>query len=51
MKTFNISFTEQELNIIGQALNQAPYGVVAPIVASINKQIQEQLREAPVDGT
>lgn len=40
--TFTISFTEQELQVLGQVLAQGPYGAVAPLFDKINRAIIEQ---------
>ena len=48
--TFTISFTAQELEIIGQALAQAPYGVVVGLVNKINQQIAEQQKPLEEDA-
>ncbi len=42
--TFKIELTQEQLNVIGQALGHAPYRVVAPIITAIDKQVQEQLK-------
>lgn len=36
-----LTFTAEQLTIIDQALQQMPYGVVAPLIANINAQIQK----------
>ena len=36
-----ITITEEQLAIIDRALAQMPYGVVAPLVAEINRQLAE----------
>jgi hypothetical protein len=35
-----LTFTPQELAVINKALMLAPYGEVAPVVHSINQQLQ-----------
>jgi hypothetical protein len=40
-----LTFTPQELAVINRALMLAPYGEVAPVVQSINKQLQEKKDE------
>ena len=37
-----LQFTEQQLLIIDKALQQMPYGMVAALIAEINKQISAQ---------
>lgn len=39
MKTFTITLTEQDLNVIGVALGDAPYKAVIQTIQSINQQI------------
>lgn len=41
-KTYTIELTESHLHVISAALMNGPYGAVAPVVAHINAQIQEQ---------
>lgn len=48
--TFSFIFTEQELQIIGQALAQGPYAVVAPLIAKLNQTIAEQQKEEMKDA-
>lgn len=36
-----ITITEEQLAIIDRALAQMPYGMVAPLVAEINRQLAE----------
>lgn len=37
-----LELSEQHVTIIGQALGNAPYNVAAPVLAEIQKQINEQ---------
>jgi hypothetical protein len=37
-----LTLTPQELAVINRALMLAPYGEVAPVVQSINKQLQDK---------
>jgi hypothetical protein len=41
MQTMPINFTQDELKIIDQALQQIPYYAAKPIIDNINKQIQD----------
>jgi hypothetical protein len=41
MIMITLTFTQQELTAINRALMLAPYGEVAPVVHSINQQIQK----------
>lgn len=36
-----LTFTEEQLAIIDKALAQMPYGLVAPLVHEINRQLNE----------
>lgn len=45
--TVTLTFTEQEMKVINDALMKAPFGEVAPVINSINKQIQEQIKNEP----
>lgn len=46
-----IDFTLKELQILDKALQQMPYYLAAPVIASINKQISEQqkIMDTPVE--
>lgn len=44
--TFKITLTAQQLDIIGKLLGEAPYRIVAPIVQTINQQIEQQTMAA-----
>lgn len=39
-----LELSEQHIAVIGQALGQAPYNVAAPVIAELQKQINEQKR-------
>lgn len=45
MKTYNLQLTEQELNIVYNALLQRPYGEVAALIVNIQKQITQTNEE------
>jgi len=40
MQTVTLTLNQQELAVISKALMLAPYGEVAPVINSINQQIQ-----------
>lgn len=42
-QTFKFEFTEKDLMVLNQTLPEHPYKLVAPLLAKINQQIQEQL--------
>ena len=39
---FTLIFTEQQLMVLNQALQDLPFKLAAPLFESINKQIKEQ---------
>lgn len=39
--TYNLIFTEQQLMILNQALQELPFKLAAPLFESINTQIRE----------
>ena len=39
---FTLTFTEQQLMVLNQALQDLPFKLAAPLFESINKQIKEQ---------
>ena len=41
MNEYTLKFTEQELNLVLDALADKPYKTSAPIISSISKQLQE----------
>lgn len=45
MTSYTVTLTQQELQIVGQALAQLPYNQVAPLMAKLQQQVDEQ--EAP----
>lgn len=49
MKSFTITLTEQDLNVIGIALGDAPYKEVAKTIQSINQQINQPKPEVVKD--
>lgn len=44
-----LSLTDEQLAIIDRALSQMPYGMVAPLVVEINRQIAAA-KPAPIEG-
>jgi hypothetical protein len=40
MKTVTLTFTQEQLQVLNAALGEVPYRVAAPLIASINSQIQ-----------
>jgi len=44
-KTMNITFTEQELSIVLNALAQRPFAEVFPLIGKIQQEAQQQLKE------
>lgn len=45
MNTFTLVFTDQELNVIFEALQERPYREAAPVIDSIRMQIQAAQEE------
>lgn len=41
MMKISIQFTKEQLNVIDQALQQAPYYVAEPLIRHINAEIQK----------
>ena len=46
-KKFTLSLTEAELNTIFTKLADAPFKDVAPVIGSIQQQLQQQQQPAP----
>jgi hypothetical protein len=46
MNKTQLSFTADELKVLNAALVEAPYRLAAPLIASINRQIQEEFDRA-----
>ena len=42
MKLITISFTQEQLQVLNTALLEIPYKLAAPLISSINSQIQRQ---------
>lgn len=42
-RTFTITFTQQQLQVINMALGEIPFKHAAPLVDHINTEIQKQL--------
>ena len=40
-----LELTQEQLQIIGAALSELPYRLAAPVIAEINRQIEEQEKE------
>lgn len=48
-KEFDLKVTQEELQIIGKALDERPFKEAAPLIQKLNQQIQTQMRPvAPV---
>lgn len=51
MKTLTLAFTQEQLQVLNTALLEVPYRLAAPLISSINSQIQQQFQreddEAP----
>jgi hypothetical protein len=44
---FHLVFTEEQLSVIDQTLQAAPYRVAAPLIAEINRQLQALRDRSP----
>lgn len=42
MNLVALSFTQEQLHVLNSALVEIPYRVAAPLIASINSQLQQQ---------
>jgi hypothetical protein len=49
MKPINLSFTQEQLQILNTALLEVPYRLAAPLISSINSQIQQQFNQREDD--
>jgi hypothetical protein len=49
MKTITLTLTQEQLHILNAALGDVPYRVAAPLIASINSQIQRQFDQREDD--
>ena len=49
MKTITLTFTQEQLQVLNAALGDVPYRVAAPLIASINSQIQQQFNQREDD--
>jgi hypothetical protein len=49
MKLITLTFTQEQLQVLNAALGDVPYRVAAPLIASINSQIQRQFDQREDD--
>ena len=47
MRAMKLDLTQEQLLIIGSALAEMPYRMVASVIAEINRQIAEQQDQSP----
>lgn len=45
MRTFNFTFSEQEIAALQQALGDQPFKIAYPVLQSIEKQVVAQVKE------
>jgi hypothetical protein len=45
MKKFSLEFSQDQLNVLNQALIELPFRIAAPLIQQINMQIQKQFDE------
>jgi hypothetical protein len=50
MKTFNIIFNEQQLQVLSAALVELPFKLSEPVIRHINVEIQKQLGQPSGEG-
>jgi hypothetical protein len=51
MKTVTLTFTQEQLQILNAALGEVPYRVAAPLIASINAQIHDQVEKKQFENS
>lgn len=49
MNTITLSFTQEQLQVLNAALLEVPYRLAAPLISSINSQIQRQFDQREDD--
>lgn len=49
MKPITLSFTQEQLQVLNTALLEVPYRLAAPLISSINSQIQRQFDQREDD--
>jgi hypothetical protein len=49
MKQITLTFTQEQLQVLNAALGEVPYRVAAPLIISINSQIQQQFNQREDD--
>lgn len=49
MKLITLTFTQDQLQILNTALLEMPYKLAAPLISSINSQIQRQFNKCEDD--
>ena len=48
MTTVQLTFTQDQLNVMNAAFSLAPFGQIAPLVTEINRQISQQIAASAV---
>ena len=51
MKPITLSFTQEQLQVLNTALLEVPYRLAAPLISSINSQIQRQFDQREEEQT
>ncbi len=49
MNHITLSFTQEQLQVLNAALLEVPYRLAAPLISSINNQIQQQFNQREDD--
>ena len=50
MTSITLTFTQQQLSVLNQALVELPFRVAAPLIQHINAEIQRQVDASARDG-
>ncbi len=48
-KTFTISLSENQLNLVAQALGELPFKISQPLIAELQRQLQTQIPDPKAD--
>ena len=50
MNKITLTFTQEQLQVLNAALVEIPYRIAAPLISSINSQIQKQFQREDDDA-
>lgn len=51
METYTLTFTEQEMGLLNQAIGELPHKFAVPLIQSINEQIMKAQAEAAKENS